>query len=62
MNARIDLAIATCLAEDPIDPTAKPGPETERSAGFLRHLTDLITPWSAFHLDTCRAHNCPDRT
>ncbi|RKT85692.1 hypothetical protein SAMN05421805_1272 [Saccharopolyspora antimicrobica] len=62
MNARIDLAIAASLAEDPIDPTAETGSAPERSAGFLRHLTDLIVPRSAFHLDACRAHNGPDRT
>ncbi|MER7077014.1 hypothetical protein SAMN02982929_07001 [Saccharopolyspora kobensis] len=62
MNARIDLAIAASLAEDSIDHAEETGSAPGRPAGFLRHLTDLIVPWSAFHLDTCRAHNGPDRT
>lgn len=62
MNARIDLAIAASLAEDPIDPAAETGTEPERPTGFLRHLTDLLAPWPAFRLDTCRAHNGPDHT
>ncbi|MER7010015.1 hypothetical protein ABT324_01110 [Saccharopolyspora sp. NPDC000359] len=62
MNARIDLAIATCLTDDSIDPTAESDPGAERPTGFLRHLSDLVAPWSAFHLNTCRAHHGPDHT
>ncbi|MER5393676.1 hypothetical protein [Saccharopolyspora sp. NPDC002686] len=61
MNARIDLAIIAGLAEAPIDSAGKAGTGQDRSTAFLRHLADLIAPWSALHLNTCRTGE-PDGT
>ncbi|GAA4619755.1 hypothetical protein [Saccharopolyspora hordei] len=59
MNARVDLAIVAALTDDLAE---RVDTDPARSAAFLRHLAELVVPWSALRLGACRTCGHPDRT